>query len=350
VDTAQAKDKSEAAKLIETAKVVAAKKQLPGIPFYNHYGVCKQETVWLEPQTTLTLTVTADGGKPVTRTMTLNNRAFHDLNPVPEKNASSLVTSLNQAVGKHAQPDKDGLCPADVAKNWADVQNAYEAASIPETSRDFATDEANQILVRISNTADIGTAVDYSRVYYLNARSPLIGTGTVDAKLNADGTLGEGSASVDDETLGDVLTAAATVGSAGLTAWSAVDAARITGAATVQASAAGGGGVAPAARTAGGAAAKGPACKEADGWPEVNDSVEYAFAVAAAGFKHDHTRVAALETIPGGNCDGSSLGPVTGGSYTVSPIGGDGKPDKNAIGVNGTISLPKAADSAKPKP
>ncbi len=59
-------------------KALAAKNQLPGIPFYNHYGVCSKETLWLEPQTTLSLTVTPDGGTPVTQTITLNNKAFHD--------------------------------------------------------------------------------------------------------------------------------------------------------------------------------------------------------------------------------------------------------------------------------
>ena len=42
----------------ESDKAEAAKKELPGIPFYNHYGVCAKETLWLEPQTTLSLTVT----------------------------------------------------------------------------------------------------------------------------------------------------------------------------------------------------------------------------------------------------------------------------------------------------
>lgn len=57
-------------------KATAAKRQLPGIPFYNHYGVCTHETVWLEPQTTLILTVTADDGNPVTQKITLNMRPF----------------------------------------------------------------------------------------------------------------------------------------------------------------------------------------------------------------------------------------------------------------------------------
>jgi len=327
----------------EAAKATAAKKQLPGIPFYNHYGVCTKEMVWLEPQTTLSLTVTADGGSPVTQTITLNNLAFHDPNPKPDTNANSLVTSLKQVEGKHDHEVTDKLCPANVAKNWVAVRDAYKVVPIVETAKVISNDEANNTLVRVSNTADIGTAVDYSRVYYLNAKSPLIGTGTVDAKLNPDGTLGEGSASVDDETLGDVLTAAATVGSGGLTAWSTVAAARITGAASIQAAAAG---VVSPQEAALGKKPKPLACEAKDGWPEVKESVVYEFAVAPGGFKHDHKLVTPLEEI-GGKCVASN--DVIGGSYTVTPVSDDTKPDKNAIGVSGSITLPKAKDGATPK-
>src|ERR1700744_3413211 len=190
--------------------------------------------VWLGPQTTLSFTVKADGEKPVTRTMTLNNVAFHDQSPQGH-DANSLVTSLTEAGGDHTIADQDKkFCPANVAAGWDAVRDydSYKVKPIDESADTIKADETARILVKISNTAAIGTAVDYSRVYYLNAKSPLIGTGTVDAKLNPDGTLGEGSASVDDETLGDILTAAATVGSGGLTAWSTVAAARITGVAT----------------------------------------------------------------------------------------------------------------------
>ena len=328
-------------------KATAAKRQLPGIPFYNHYGICTKETVWLEPQTTLTFTVTADGGNPVTRTITLNNLAFHDPNPNGH-DAYSLVTSLGEVSGdhKHAAPEK--FCPANVAKSWDAVRDAYKVIQIDDSDPGaIQAAKDKNALVRISNTADIGTAVDYSRVYYLNAKSPLIGTGTVDAKLNPDGTLGEGSASVDDETLGDLLTAAATVGSGGLTAWSTVAAAGITGNATIQAAAATGTdtGVSPELK---GQIHKPPVCEAEDGWPEVKSSVEYAFTITPGGFKHDHKQVTPLEKL-GGECVATDL--VFVGSYTVTPVSGDSKPDPNAIGVSGTITLPKPkASAAPPKP
>ena len=324
----------------DSAKAKAAKNELPGIPFYNHMGVCTHESVWLEPQTTLSLTVTPDGGKPTTRMIVLNNRAFHDQNPQGH-DANSLVTALEQIEGKHDREitalDKR-LCPANVAAGWDAVRDAYKVTPIDE--KDVRSDEQNQILVLISNTAAVGTAVDYSRVYYLNARSRLIGTGTVDAKLNTDGTLSEGSASVDDETLGDILTAAATVGSGGLTAWSTVAAAKITASATAQAP--------PVALEVNGGPPKPPACEANDGWPEVKESVVYDFTVSSGGFKHDHKIVVPLEEEDKGEC--SATGIVVGGSFSVTPAGDSGKSDKDAIQVSGSITMPKAKDSEKPKP
>jgi hypothetical protein len=223
----------------DSAKKDAANKQLPGIPFYGHRGVCTQETVWLEPQTTITLTVTPEGGKSTTQTMTLNNRAFHDptTNLDPDLSAPNLVAHLKALQGEHDSitgPDSP-YCPAVAAANWQKVAEQYPVRPIVETPDGIkiTTDALN--LIVITNTADVGSAVDYTRVYYLNAKTPVNGTSSVDAKLNADGTLGEGSVSRDDETLSTVLTTLSTIASGGLTAWGTVKSATITGNATVAA-------------------------------------------------------------------------------------------------------------------
>ena len=319
------------------------KNKLPGIPFYNHYGVCTRETVWLEPQTTLTLTVTSEGEKSVTKTMTLNNLAFHD-----SGEANDLVAHLSSLSGDHVIDGPDSpYCPAVAAKDWQDVamKKEYKVSHVDESAT--ISDKANTVVV--TNTADIGTAVDYSRIYYLNAKSPLNGTSSVDAKLNPDGTLGEGNVSKDDETLSTVLTTLATLGGGALSAWSTVDAASITGNATVNAAAAAAATAAPAAgpfAKIGGkpAGAKKYAC-EADGWPgvQLKGKVTYDFNVAPGGFLHDHKRV---EPITRDECVGGE--PITGGSYTVTAVKGGDKPDKTAYTVSGTITPPKPPkDAAK---
>jgi hypothetical protein len=327
----------------DTAKEKAANKQLPGIPFYGHRGVCTQETVWLEPQTTITLTVTPEAGKSTTQTMTLNNRAFHDTtaNLNPDLSAPNLVAHLKALQGDHdpiTGPDSP-YCPAVAAANWQKVEARYPVTPIPETPAGIqaAIDAVN--LVVITNTADIGSAVDYTRVYYLNAKTPVNGTSSVDAKLNADGTLGEGSVSRDDETLSTVLTTLGTVASGGLTAWSTVKSATITGNATVAAAAA-------APQVAGNQAHVQPYCGPDGGWPAVptGKKVTFDLSIETKGFTHDHKQVVPLESLAN-SCVADSF--VTGGSFTITPVSGGDKADKNAITVSGTVTLPKAKDDKK---
>jgi hypothetical protein len=323
-------------------KKQAAENQLPGIPFYSHYGVCTKETVWLEPQTTLTLTVTPEGGKPTTQTMTLNNRAFHDPTPGldPNLSAPNLVASMKALQGEHpiAGPDSP-YCPSVAAANWQAIENLYRVMPLLETQDGIqsAIDAGN--LVVVSNTADIGTAVDYSRVYYLNAKNPLNGTSSVDAKLNADGTLGEGSVSRDDETLSSVLTTLGTLGSGGLTAWSTVKAASITGQATVQSAAESG-------NVAGGQRRVTPSCVSGGGWPAIppEKKVTFDFSIETKGFTHDHKLVRPLETL-NNSCEANGF--VYGGNFAVAVVNSGDKTDKTAITVSGTVNLPKAKD-AKP--
>jgi hypothetical protein len=73
----------------------------------------------------------------------------------------------------------------------------------------------------------------------------------------------------------------------------------------------------------------------------VKQSVAYTFTTDPGGFKHDHKLVQPLN----GEC--SAEGTVDGGSFTLTPVGKDSKPDDNAIGVSGTITLPKPKDPAK---
>jgi hypothetical protein len=319
-------------------KSAAAAKRLPGIPFYTYRGVCNQEAAWLEPQTTLALTVTSEDGAAVSQTMTLNNRAFHDPAPDPAANAPGLVAGLNALQGSHdITVTNSPYCPAVAAAQWQAVGMKYAVTPIPETQLGIDTAVGQLNLLLITNTAASGTAVDYSRVYYLNAKSPLNGTASVDAKLNTDGTLSEGSVSRDDETLSTVLTTLSTLGSGALTAWSTVKAADITGQATV---------VAAAAPAIPGAAPVLAHCDAGGGWPAIpaGKKVTYAFSAKSAGFMHDHKKTTPLEMINGGMCIAGAS--IYDGSFAVTPVGGD-KSDDSAIQVSGSVTLPKPKATKK---
>src|SRR5262249_27860377 len=58
-----------------------------------------------------------------------------------------------------------------------------------------------------SNTSAVDTFVDYSRTYYYNSPRPWVGSSQVDAKLASDGTLTEGSAQNQTQTLSTLVSA-----------------------------------------------------------------------------------------------------------------------------------------------
>lgn len=320
---------------------------LPGVPFYSHYGVCTQETVWLEPQAKLSLTVIADNNPPITRTMTLNGAALSYVGDDQDLSARDLVAQLASVGGKH-DLTKEGasLCPNAVAAHWKAISEyqAYQVVPMAENRDSIGDAVRAKNLVEVANTSEIGTAVDYSKVYYLNSRSPWIGTSSVDAKLADDGTLGEGSVSTDDETWATVLNTIATLGGDAITGFTTLGAAKITGAATVEAAKVTNEGPLMSEIVKNHKAPPPPVCAAApnDYWPEVKQNVEYAFTVTPGGFKHDHKKVSALVN---NDCTAAE---VYDGSFTVTPVvaGGD-KPDKGAIGVTGTITLPKPDAKAK---
>ena len=143
----------------------------------------------------MTLTATPEGDKPTTQTMTVNNRAFHDPSPGldPDLSAPNLVASLRALQGEHPITGPDSpYCPSIAAPNWQRIEDRYRVIPIVEAPDGIQSAVTDGNLVVVTNTADIGTAVDYTRVFYLNAKNPLNGTSSVDAKLNADGTLGGG--------------------------------------------------------------------------------------------------------------------------------------------------------------
>jgi hypothetical protein len=152
-----------------------------GIPFYAKTGVCKQETVWLEPQYTLTY----DSGSGLAADKILNRQQFLKAN----------VQSFLENPGSPAQ--------------WkSEVVAERGPALVDETAdMEIRTQESAGNWWKVSNTGTVETVVDYRNVFYLNSARPLAGTTQVDAKLAADGTLTEGSVQVNDQTLATVAAA-----------------------------------------------------------------------------------------------------------------------------------------------
>jgi hypothetical protein len=190
---------------------------VPGIPFYTKTAMCKQETVWTEPVYTLALKRTttfkfvdeakakAAGSKlpaPVVRTTrkVLSLSQFHPTN----QDLQTLLSLLNKSATS-ADPDVD-IPQIDAAWDALNAHPDYVPLSISE---DQIAQSPNAIL--IAKTSAPEAVVDYATAYYFNAPRPWVGSSQIDEKLAADGTLTEGSAQVQSQTLSTILTAVTSI-------------------------------------------------------------------------------------------------------------------------------------------
>lgn len=149
-----------------------------GVPFYVLAGSCTQETVRLETVYQLVLQFAGKEGSPA--------RVLRE-KPIPASvYNSTAMQELRDAVA--AEKPKS----ASAITSLVDKLPAYNPAAQPE-------------LVIVSNTTKADTYVDYSKVHYINVSRPGIGSASAAAKLNANGTLSESSAEVEDKTAETIL-------------------------------------------------------------------------------------------------------------------------------------------------
>jgi hypothetical protein len=319
---------------------------VPGIPFYVKQGVCQKATTWLEPQYVLTLSVAVDGDPALTHTLQFSRAGYlsDDVKP--------LLSTVSKITGKYTLKQVyEQACPSKIGSQWDAVARAiashatYQITDGLDLNGGLALAETQKNVIRVKNTATFGVAVDYTHQYYLNAKSPWIGSGQVDAKLSDDGTLGEGSGQINDQTWSTILgTVSSLVG----------DITGVGGTAAAAPAAA-----APAVSTAEfqiqerrdaerraaekrDAQPAKPSCPASPGWPTPDEKVTYSYELKTNVYQHDHTD----QTFDlSGGCSPETNG-VLGGSFIVSLQNSDGpdskKRDANTIEFGGSIKLPKA--------
>jgi len=259
-----------------------------GIPFYAKTGVCKQETIWLEPQYILT---------------------YESKSGATSTGLVDKVLSRQEFLQKIVQ---DFIAaPGDPSAWKSTIFGLPGPRSINESdSASITKEESDGNWLRASNTGMVEAVVDYGNVFYLNSARPLAGTTQVSAKLAPDGTLTEGSAQLQEQTLATIASTISSLVS------SASTAAKIVG-------------FAPS---------------------------ENKLTVKTKIYKHTHSQYLDLKTPATPiTCPASSSG-VLGGSFTVTEVtdSANAKPagsDKdNTISVSGSIVLPKAAASPSSAP
>ena len=335
---------------------------VPVIPFYVKRGMCKRQTVWAEPRYSIQLDILESGKPVITRTISfprsfLGNGALNALlenlqalavepkaEPRWEPKAEPKWEPKWEPKDEHKwEPEADQPaqpCPSDVAARWDRV--AAQAAQLDRRlSCDLAPEQAAGCeslehaaaagnILRVSNTATIVAEVDYEHRYYLNSRTPWIGTAQANAKLNADGTLSEGSAQTTDQTWSTVLGSVSSLAGSFATYASAAVAAR-----------------APVAVTATAPEAVPPpptACTPTPGWPAPSSKVAYRITPATVVYLHDHVKE---DEGLGSACTPASSG-VTDGNVIVSKLdAGPAKKDDKTIQVSGEVKLPKSGDEKK---
>ena len=202
------------------------KTNVPGVPFYVKVGVCKQETTWLQPYYTLLLKKTLSekfrnevAAKKADEECKNARRPSAEEKPcerAPELGPAE-VSIRSQVLGLESfqSPDVQQLRSLVSGKNVTEVSAAIEdvwakIAALPPYSP-FQRSEAELVsskdAILLANKASAETMPDYSRMYYYNNPQPWIGTSTLDAHFNPDGTLTEVSSTVNSQTLQAVLSA-----------------------------------------------------------------------------------------------------------------------------------------------
>jgi hypothetical protein len=355
--------------------------------------MCKRETVWAEPKYTLQVNVLV-GDTPVTNRSIVLPRSYmlgNENPPSPDnlKTVLSDLAVLSAARDAHDLGDPaQHLCPGDVKTAWETLDADVKAKTQPTfceeapggACENIAAAEADGNLLRVSNSASVVAEVDYEHVYYMNTKTPWIGNASVDAKLQADGTLTEGNIQANDQTwstilstIGGIATDVATVGAA---RYGAAATAASTTTTTTAPAPSGGNLMAAHVEVAE------PLCESTPGWPvpkvastvkttkgadpkadkadakpaaggttettKKDASISYQFSVTATVYLHDHLKKdLCIGSDPACGCVPTPTG-ILDGSFTITKVDDSkGKDDPNTIKVSGQVVLPKAdADKA----
>jgi hypothetical protein len=308
---------------------------LPGIPFYVKHGVCKLETVWLEPQFAVDVKIAQPGSASIIHHLVLSQSGFSSVA------AQKLMADLGrmQAASKPGAPQPPDSCS--VAAAWSYVEaSAINPASKPLCDmteapgcRELADAVRQGDVLRMANKAAIDVQVDYSQVYYMNTRTPWIGNASASAKLAADGTLTDASAQVTDQTWSTILSTVSSL-AGDLTTFGAAALAVPAAPATPPPAA--------AAHTSSLTCPQPPA-----DWPMPSKDLTYKVDIDPQIFIHDHTRfdpakgadLAACVAPPGGVTDGNVL--IT----KKQSDSGDG--DKGGYKFSGQVTPPKSGSDDK---
>lgn len=306
------------------------KTDMNGIPFYIKVGQCKQVTTWLQPIYTLTLKKTATTVFVDEGAANKESEATKKPKPkLPEPVVTTAIQVLSlTSFGKPEVLQLRALLSNTGSASQSDAAKIHQEWGVIASWPAYLPFSSNEDIlvasgdaIEVANSSSPDSSVDYSRAYYYNSPRPWIGTSQVDAKLASDGTLTEGSAQVESETLSTLVP----IGTA------------LSTFATIET-----GGAAAAATAPPGLPPPPPPPPSAY---DTELKVRYELAIHEDDYKHTHTRYArftmpcAIE--PGGVTNGYAL------SVDMAATKEDKKDDGSTVKVSGSVVLPKSAPEKK---
>jgi hypothetical protein len=159
-----------------------------GVPFYVKTAVCEHNTAYIFSYYVITYQTLSNEKVVTTESVTMSSATYNSL-----KEVKDFLEILRK---------KDNL-------NTNDIRSANEKWNIlkdPKNNIDpYHKALGHSGRSMIANTAIAKVIVDYDHLYTLNARVPFAGSVNTSYKLNADGTLSEGSSQIEDKTFETVL-------------------------------------------------------------------------------------------------------------------------------------------------
>jgi hypothetical protein len=160
--------------------------QLEGIPFYSRVPVATQETKLQRTELLVRIEALEIGAADTAlQTTTFPPSGTLVLNPANRADVDAAIATLD--------PKTHACVYAETLKSVGAVMKQLAALPVKPVK-----DEV------VSNTWSVAMVLS-PRPYFINTRQPLIGTASSTYKLNADGTLGEATAAVTDDTAKTLL-------------------------------------------------------------------------------------------------------------------------------------------------
>lgn len=299
------------------------KTDVKGVPFYLKIGTCKQETTWLQPIYTLTLkktsTVTFIDEEAANKKSEATKKPKPAL-PEPIVNTAIQVLSLVSYQKPEVQQlrallsNTGSATKSDADKidaKWTEIAAWPVYLPLGPKEDDLV---AGKDVIEVANSSTPDSSVDYSRTYYYNSPRPWVGTSQLDAKLAPDGTLSEGSAQVESETLSTLVPIGTVLSTI-------------------------------ASLETGGAAAAATAPPSPPSPYETQEKVRYELTIQEDDYKHTHSRYVTFAA----PCPVDSGGVKADYSLSVelSSTKEDKKDDSSTVKVSGSVVLPRATTDKK---